>query len=100
LKFPAEIDLKDQFQEAAIGMKMGEDERRLGDDKIQWDGHTSSAEATARAARANITLNDQVTFSFHKAYHRKYFCFSLNFKKFFSSRRVVNVDVVCKILCT
>ena len=47
-------------QEAAIGMKMGEEDRRVVDDKIQWDGQTSSAEATARAARANITLNDQV----------------------------------------
>ena len=25
-----------------------------------WDGHSSSAEAAARAARANITLNDQI----------------------------------------
>jgi len=51
---------EESAQEAAIGMKMGEEEKRLADDKIQWDGHTSSAEATARAARANITLNDQV----------------------------------------
>jgi splicing factor 3A subunit 1 len=47
-------------QEAEIGKKMGEEDRRLIDDKIQWDGHTSSAEATARAARANISLNDQI----------------------------------------
>ena len=47
-------------QEAEIGKKMGEEDRRLIDDKIQWDGHTSSAEATARAARANISLSDQI----------------------------------------
>ncbi len=47
-------------QEAEIGKKMGEEDRRMIDDKIQWDGHTSSAEATARAARANISLNDQI----------------------------------------
>lgn len=57
-------------QEAAIGMKMGEEERRLIDDKIQWDGHTSSAEATARMARANISLNDQVCHDGLSIYHK------------------------------
>ena len=48
-------------QEAAIGKKMGEEERRAAEpDKITWDGHSSSAEAAARAARANISLNDQI----------------------------------------
>ena len=47
-------------QEAAIGKKMGEEERRQTEDKITWDGHSSSAEAAARAARANISLNDQI----------------------------------------
>ncbi len=50
-------------QEAAIGKKMGEEDtkRQPGDaDKVTWDGHSSSAEAAARAARANITLNDQI----------------------------------------
>ena len=40
---------------------MGEEERRAAEpDKITWDGHSSSAEAAARAARANISLNDQI----------------------------------------
>ena len=47
-------------QEAAIGKKMGEEERRQTEEKITWDGHSSSAEAAARAARANISLNDQI----------------------------------------
>jgi splicing factor 3A subunit 1 len=47
-------------QEAAIGKKMGEEEKRQEADKVTWDGHSSSAEAAARAARANISLNDQI----------------------------------------
>lgn len=49
-------------QEAAIGKKMGEDETRRSaePEKVTWDGHSSSAEAAARAARANISLNDQI----------------------------------------
>jgi len=37
---------------------MGE-EKQEGQ-KATWDGHSSSAEAAARAARANISLNDQI----------------------------------------
>ena len=47
-------------QEAAIGKKMGEEETPQQAGKITWDGHSSSAEAAARAARANISLNDQI----------------------------------------
>ncbi|CAG9766708.1 unnamed protein product [Ceutorhynchus assimilis] len=45
-------------EETAIGKKIGEEERR--DEKVTWDGHTSSVEAATRAARANITLEDQI----------------------------------------
>ena len=50
-------------QEAAIGKKMGEEEtmtKQMEAQKVTWDGHSSSAEAAARAARANISLNDQI----------------------------------------
>ena len=49
-------------QEAAIGKKMGEQENKIlgGPEKVTWDGHSSSAESAARAARANISLNDQI----------------------------------------
>ncbi|XP_022179803.1 splicing factor 3A subunit 1-like [Myzus persicae] len=46
-------------EETAIGKKIGEEEYRK-DDKATWDGHTSSVEAATRAARANITLEDQI----------------------------------------
>merc|ERR1712130_899808 len=46
-------------QETAIGQKMGEEEKLAGE-KVTWDGHSSSAEAAARAARANISLDDQI----------------------------------------
>merc|ERR1719187_2847868 len=38
---------------------MGEEEKLAGE-KVTWDGHSSSAEAAARAARANISLDDQI----------------------------------------
>lgn len=49
-------------QEAAIGKKMGEEDtrRHMENEKVTWDGHSSSAEAAARAARVNISLNDQI----------------------------------------
>merc|ERR1711872_303580 len=46
-------------QETYIGLKIGEEEQKVNE-KNTWDGHSSSAEAAARAARANITLNDQI----------------------------------------
>lgn len=46
-------------EETAIGKKIGEEEKRR-DDRVTWDGHTSSVEAATRAARAHITLEDQI----------------------------------------
>lgn len=46
-------------EETAIGKKIGEEDVRR-DEKVTWDGHTSSVEAATRAARANITLEDQI----------------------------------------
>lgn len=47
-------------EETAIGLKIGEEDQRLENEKVTWDGHSSSAEAAARAARANISLSDQI----------------------------------------
>lgn len=75
-------------EETAIGKKIGEEDRRKDDkvcrllkktkkkthnllcgwllsndcmfDQVTWDGHTSSVEAATRAARANITLEEQI----------------------------------------
>jgi len=49
----------EEHQETYIGLKVGQEEARVNE-KNTWDGHSSSAEAAARAARANITLNDQI----------------------------------------
>ncbi|XP_065333947.1 splicing factor 3A subunit 1 [Cloeon dipterum] len=46
-------------EETAIGKKIGEEEKKK-DDKVTWDGHTSSVEAATRAARANISLEEQI----------------------------------------
>lgn len=46
-------------EETGIGKKLGEEETRK-DERVTWDGHTSSVEAATRAARANITLEDQI----------------------------------------
>ncbi|KAH1012185.1 hypothetical protein HUJ05_011385 [Dendroctonus ponderosae] len=46
-------------EETAIGKKIGEEETKK-DEKVTWDGHTSSVEAATRAARANITLEEQI----------------------------------------
>lgn len=46
-------------EEAAIGKKLGEEEPRK-DERVTWDGHTSSVEAATRAAARNITLEDQI----------------------------------------
>lgn len=47
------------IDETEIGKKIGEEEVKAKD-KITWDGYSSSAEATARAARTNITIGDQI----------------------------------------
>lgn len=46
-------------EETVIGKKLGEEETRK-DERVTWDGHTSSVEAATRAARANITLEEQI----------------------------------------
>lgn len=46
-------------EETVIGKKLGEEENKK-DERVTWDGHTSSVEAATRAARANITLEDQI----------------------------------------
>ncbi|XP_066995225.1 splicing factor 3A subunit 1 [Anabrus simplex] len=46
-------------EETAIGKKIGEEDKRK-EEKVTWDGHTSSVEAATRAARANITLEEQI----------------------------------------
>lgn len=50
--------------ETDIGKKVGEAEMpgggAGGGGKVTWDGHSSSAEAAARAARANVTLDEQI----------------------------------------
>lgn len=46
-------------EETGIGKKLGEEETRK-DERVTWDGHTSSVEAATRAARAHITLEDQI----------------------------------------
>ncbi|XP_054265031.1 splicing factor 3A subunit 1 isoform X2 [Macrosteles quadrilineatus] len=45
-------------EETAIGKKIGEEDKK--EDKVTWDGHTSSVEAATRAARANITIEEQI----------------------------------------
>lgn len=45
------------------------------DEKVTWDGHTSSVEAATRAARANITLEEQIH-QIHKVIkNKRVFCF-------------------------
>lgn len=47
------------IDETEIGKKIGEEEVKAKD-KITWDGYSSSAEATSRAATRNITIEDQI----------------------------------------
>jgi splicing factor 3A subunit 1 len=46
--------------ETEIGKKIGEQGDQRSREKVTWDGYTSSAEATRKAARANITIEDQI----------------------------------------
>lgn len=46
-------------EETAIGKKIGEEEQKKPE-KVTWDGHTASMEAATRAARANITIEEQI----------------------------------------
>lgn len=44
--------------ETIIGKKIGEEDKVQ--EKVTWDGHTNSVEAATRAARANITIEEQI----------------------------------------
>lgn len=46
-------------EETAIGKKIGEEERKKPE-KVTWDGYTATMEAATRAARANISIKDQI----------------------------------------
>ncbi|KAG1714368.1 Splicing factor 3A subunit 1 [Nymphon striatum] len=46
-------------EETGIGKKIGEEDVRK-EEKVTWDGHTASMEAATRAARANISIEDQI----------------------------------------
>ena len=46
-------------EETTIGKKIGEEDVRK-DDKVTWDGHSSSIEATTRAASSNISIEEQI----------------------------------------
>eukprot|EP00088_Acartia_fossae_P052399 TRINITY_DN5917_c0_g1_i4.p1 TRINITY_DN5917_c0_g1~~TRINITY_DN5917_c0_g1_i4.p1 ORF type:complete len:773 (-),score=302.98 TRINITY_DN5917_c0_g1_i4:60-2378(-) len=46
-------------EETYIGLKVGEEEQKVNE-KNTWDGHSSSAEAAARAARKDVSLRDQI----------------------------------------
>lgn len=46
-------------EETLIGRKIGEEEQRKHE-KVTWDGHMNSMEATSRAARANISIEEQI----------------------------------------
>lgn len=50
-------------EETSIGQKIGEDGEPVsttGKEKVTWDGFSNTVDATARAARANITVEDQL----------------------------------------
>lgn len=50
--------------ETSIGRKIGEEEQPVAatrDDKAIWDGHSSSVSSTTRAARANISVDEQIS---------------------------------------
>ncbi|XP_022099514.1 splicing factor 3A subunit 1-like [Acanthaster planci] len=52
--------------ETQIGKKLGEEEDTKTKQKVIWDGHSASMEATARKAQANITIDEQIA-ALHKA---------------------------------
>ncbi|XP_070565002.1 splicing factor 3A subunit 1-like [Ptychodera flava] len=51
--------------ETAIGKKIGEEDIKPKE-KVAWDGHTASMEATINKAKANISLKEQIE-AIHKA---------------------------------
>ncbi|XP_072045442.1 splicing factor 3A subunit 1-like [Amphiura filiformis] len=52
--------------ETQIGKKIGEEEDTSTKQKVIWDGHTASMEATTRKAQANISIEEQIA-ALHKA---------------------------------
>ncbi|XP_033638833.1 splicing factor 3A subunit 1-like isoform X2 [Asterias rubens] len=52
--------------ETQIGKKLGEEDDTKTKQKVIWDGHSASMEATARKAQANITIDEQIA-ALHKA---------------------------------
>ena len=46
-------------EETAIGKKVGEEEVAQKD-KVQWDGHSSSATSTQQQAKAGVTVEEQL----------------------------------------
>lgn len=52
--------------ETQIGKKIGEEEDTSSKQKVIWDGHTASMEATTRKAQANISIEEQIA-ALHKA---------------------------------
>lgn len=46
-------------EETIIGRKIGEEDQRK-QEKVTWDGHMNSMEATSRAVRANISIEEQI----------------------------------------
>nr|CAB3265999.1 splicing factor 3A subunit 1-like [Phallusia mammillata] len=46
-------------EETGIGKKVGEEEEQP-DDKVAWDGHSSSATATQQKAKSNVTIEEQL----------------------------------------
>uniref|UniRef100_A0A914XR38 SURP motif domain-containing protein n=1 Tax=Plectus sambesii TaxID=2011161 RepID=A0A914XR38_9BILA len=53
-------------EQTVIGKKMGEEEIKGPDQKIIWDGHQSSIDATTKAAQQSITIDQQIA-EIHKA---------------------------------
>ena len=46
-------------EETGIGKKVGEEEVAQKD-KVQWDGHSSSATATQQQAKSSVTVEEQL----------------------------------------
>lgn len=51
--------LKQWFLKRSKSFQIGEEEKKQPE-KVTWDGHTASMEAATRAARANITIEEQI----------------------------------------
>lgn len=78
-------------EETVIGKKIGEEDKKK-DDKVTWDGHTSSVEAATRAARANITLEEQI----HQIHKVMYYLVldQLNFQMILNNLALFKFDFV------